>query len=193
MIAHDRIFAQSEPGEEVKSASPFSEEAQSNSTPKYPVNFDGIPSGMKQMDQWVLWKCERRVGKPTKVPYQPNGKKASTTDESTWSSFEAVKIAYMSGSFDGIGFMLANGFAGVDLDHCRDPSTGLVDSWAKAYLDRLRSYSEVSPSGEGVHCIVKGKLPAGRRRVLKGDGYRSGAAIEMYSADRFFTVTGDRL
>jgi putative DNA primase/helicase len=126
----------------------------------------------------------------------PSGQKASSTDRSTWSTFEAVKTAYEQGVFDGVGFALANGFAGVDLDHCRDPSTGEIDAWAKAYLDRLNSYSEVSPSGEGIHCILRGTLPVGvdgRRKTLEGRGYRSKAAIEMYSANRYFTVTGDRL
>ncbi len=46
--------------------------------------------------------------------------------------------------------------------------------------DRLDSYSEVSPSGQGVHVIVEGELPSGRNR--RGD-------IEMYDEARFFTVT----
>jgi putative DNA primase/helicase len=177
---------------EVGSTSTLSEEIPSSGALK-PVNFDAIPSELKQTEQWVLWKYEESNGKQSKVPFQPDGQRASTIDKSTWSSFDAAKAAYLEGDYSGVGFILANGFAGVDLDHCRDPSTGVIDAWAKAYLDRLQSYSEVSPSGKGVHCIVKGSLPAGRRKALKGDGYRPDAAIEMYSADRFFTVTGDRL
>ncbi|MGD0951044.1 MAG: hypothetical protein ABR985_01390 [Methanotrichaceae archaeon] len=160
------------------------------------VKFDAIPSDMKQAAQWVLWRYEDRDGKRTKVPYQPNGTKASSTDKSTWNSFEVVKATYEQGSFDGVGFVLGNGFAGVDFDHCRDPATSEIDAWAKAYLDRLYSYSEVSPSGEGVHCILRASLLPGRsgcRKELKGIGYRPKAAIEMYSASRFFTVTGDRI
>lgn len=157
------------------------------------VNFDAIPTDLKLADQWVLWRYEIRDNKPTKVPYQPNDKRASSTDKSTWTTFEAVKTAYEQGGFDGVGFAFANGFAGVDLDHCRDPATGEIDEWAIVYIDRLQSYSEISPSGEGVHIIVKGSLPIGRRKALKGDEYRPNAAIEMYSSGRFFTVTGDRL
>lgn len=165
-------------------------------TSRVTVNFDAIPTEQKQTNQWVLWRYEERDGKRTKVPYQPNGSKASSTDASTWSTFEVVKAGYEQGSFSGVGFVLANGFAGVDFDHCRDPSTGEIDAWAKTYLDRLNSYSEVSPSGEGVHCILRGSLPEGvdgRRKALEGKGYRPKAAIEMYSARRFFTVTGDRI
>jgi putative DNA primase/helicase len=165
-------------------------------TSRVTVNFDAIPIELKQANQWVLWRYEERDGKRTKVPYQSNGSKASSTDESTWSTFEAVKTAYEQSGFDGVGFVLGNGFAGVDFDHCRDPSTGEIDAWAKAYLDRLNSYAEVSPSGEGIHCILRGSLPEGvdgRRKALEGEGYRPKAAIEMYSAMRFFTVTGDRI
>ena len=165
-------------------------------TSRVPVNFDAIPTELKQTNQWVLWRYEARDGKLGKVPYQPDARKASSTDASTWSTFEAVKAAYERGSFSGVGFVLANGFAGVDFDHCRDPSTGEIDAWAKAYLNRLCSYSEVSPSGEGVHCIlITSLLPGrgGRRKELTGEGYRPKAAIEMYIASRFFTVTGDRI
>lgn len=182
------------PGE--VTTSPLSTEQRTGLPSRVPVNFGAIPTDLKQADRWVLWRYEERDGKRTKVPYQSNGTKASSTDESTWSTFETVKAAYEQGSFDGIGFVLGNGFAGVDFDHCRDPATGEIDAWAKAYLDRLCSYSEVSPSGEGVHCILRASLlpgRSGRRKELTGTGYRPKAAIEMYSESRFFTVTGDRI
>jgi putative DNA primase/helicase len=48
----------------------------------------------------------------------------------------------------------------------------------------LDSYTEISPSGCGVHILVRGELPPGRRR--KG-------RIEMYDCGRFFTITEHRL
>jgi primase-polymerase (primpol)-like protein len=39
------------------------------------MKFDTIPDELKQLKQWVLWKIEiDDKGKPTKVPYKPNGK-----------------------------------------------------------------------------------------------------------------------
>jgi putative DNA primase/helicase len=158
------------------------------------VKFDAVPTELKQADQWVLWKYEERDGKRSKVPHRPDGTKASSTDASTWSTYETVKVAYEQGGYDGVGFVLGNGFTGVDLDHCRDPTTGEIVAWAKEIIDRLNTYSEVSPSGEGVHCILRGRLPVdGRRKTLQGKEYRPKAAIEMYSSGRYFTVTGDRL
>lgn len=96
----------------------------------------------------------------------------------------------------GFVFTRAADISGIDLDHCRDAGTGEIDAWAKTILDSVKSYSEISPSGEGVHIILKGQLPAGvdgKRKELHGDGYRPKAAIEMYSAGRYFTMTGNTL
>jgi primase-polymerase (primpol)-like protein len=72
----------------------------------------------------------------------------------------------------------------VDLDGCRDPATSELASWARDIVDRLDSYTEVSPSGSGIHILVEGELPPGRNR--RGD-------VEMYDEARFFTVTTDHL
>jgi primase-polymerase (primpol)-like protein len=69
--------------------------------------------------------------------------------------------------------------AGVDLDHCL--RNGRLTSQAARIVAQLSSYTEISPSGSGLHVIVRGRLPPGARR--KGDA-------EMYDTDRYFTVTG---
>jgi hypothetical protein len=72
----------------------------------------------------------------------------------------------------------------VDLDHCRNPETGEIAPWAQQLVNALHSYTEVSPSGTGVHIYVRGQLAEkGRKR---GD-------IELYDRERYFTVTGDHL
>ena len=45
-----------------------------------------LPSGLTERAQWVLWRCERRGDKATKVPYQVTGERASSTDSATWQS-----------------------------------------------------------------------------------------------------------
>lgn len=76
-------------------------------------------------------------------------------------------------------------FTGVDLDHCRNPKTGKIEAWALEEIHRLDSYSEVSPSGTGIHVIVEGELPPEPGRK-KGN-------YEMYSEGRYFTMTGHHL
>ena len=60
-----------------------------------------VPEELRQLPQWVCWRYEERGGKPTKVPYQPKGRLASSTDPETWSRFDDVVAAYENGGFDG--------------------------------------------------------------------------------------------
>jgi hypothetical protein len=80
-----------------------------------------------ELRQWVNWRWEwgkrKKDGtrKRTKVPYQPNGRKARTNDPATWSTFEAVVAA--SRKFDGIG-VVVQGFGAFDIDDCINVETG---------------------------------------------------------------------
>src|SRR5215208_1000473 len=144
---------------------------------------EGIPNELKKRPQWVCWRYATQGGKWTKHPYNPRtGRKASTTDMMTWSRFETVFDAYTSGAYDGVGFVLSSGdpYAGVDLDGGRDPETGELAGWAAEIVGKLDSYTELSPSGKGLHVLVKGKVP----KALKMPH------IEIYSMERYLTVTG---
>src|SRR4028118_755336 len=142
---------------------------------------------MKDLRQWLCWRSEKREGKPTKIPYSPlTGQRASSTASETWAGYqEAVKACKEQG-YDGIGFVFTSedDLCGVDLDDCLDPDTGEIEDWAQEIIEELDSYTEVSPSGTGVHVLVRGTLPAGRNR--KG-------RFEAYDRGRYFTVTGRHL
>jgi hypothetical protein len=88
---------------------------------------------------------------------------------------------------DGIGYVLTDGewVVGIDLDHCRETETGKIADWALAIITRFNTYTEVSPTGEGVHLWLK----AHRTRVK---GRRKGN-VEVYSWGRYLTVTGNHL
>lgn len=119
------------------------------------VNFGNIPSELRVLPNWVLWRIEIRDGKPTKVPIDRFGEHASSTAPHTWSHFDEARSAFEHGvgNCSGIGFVFTreNNITGVDLDHCRDEGTGVIDTWATVYLEKLNSYTEVSPSGAGLH------------------------------------------
>lgn len=139
---------------------------------------------LSERDQWVVWKRETRQGKVTKVPYQPNAKPASTTNPKTWSSFESCFECFVhKPQVDGVGYVFAveDPYSGVDLDHCIR-ADGTLEPWAAKAVALLDSYTEKSPSGEGLHTLVEGRLPVGGRRHQ---------GLEVYSAGRYFTVTGD--
>ena len=141
---------------------------------------------MKEALRWVNWHFEERDERSTKVPLNARtGQRASSTDPETWSTFEmACQTHKACGNGVGVGFVLGGGFVGIDLDKCRDPQTGIVESWAMGIVSEIGSYCEISPSGTGLHIIAMGKLPPGRRRSGR---------IEAYDKDRFFCVTGDHL
>jgi len=154
------------------------------------VDAIAIPAELRERRQWVLWRAESRPDgrggtKVTKIPWaHGKGRNASVADPSTWASFNEVVQALDAGEGDGIGFVFTaeDPFVGVDLDGCRDPQTGTVEPWAQEIIGQLDSYTEVSPSGTGIHVIAMATLPVGGRR--KG-------RIEMYDRDRFFCMTGE--
>jgi hypothetical protein len=137
-------------------------------------------------DQWVCWKyapAKNGEGKLTKVPIQANGLGASSTNAKTWVSLSAAIQGAFAGGY-GVGFVFSgDGIIGIDLDGARNKKTGRAEPWAVEALQRFKSYTELSPSGTGFHIFVKGKLPEG----VNG---RKGAAVEIYAADRYFTMTG---
>lgn len=150
---------------------------------------ENIPAELRGIDRWVIWRYEERGGKLTKVPHSgiaggPSG--ASEKWRETWCSFSDALEWVEHGEADGIGFVFTDedDILGIDLDDCRDLETGEIASWAGPIIMGLSSYSEVTPSGAGVHVLCHGELPPGSRR--KGD-------IEMYEQGRYFTVTGERL
>jgi len=158
-------------------------------------HFENIPRELKDRPQWVLWKKEKIDGrdKPTKVPYQRNGRKAASTIPDTWTNFPAAVSAYQTGrgKYDGIGFCLTEETPiGIDLDHCRCPAfvdrgIEIILPWAQDIINEFESYTEASPSGKGIRIFANGgKLPAGGRK--KGD-------FEIYQSGRYLTVTGNHI
>ncbi|HPM69001.1 MAG TPA: hypothetical protein PLX45_22245, partial [Piscinibacter sp.] len=66
-----------------------------------------VPACLIERPQWVCWKYEQRDGKATKVPINPRtGQKASSTDPSTWTSFDdAVAACRRFTTLEGVGFV----------------------------------------------------------------------------------------
>ena len=150
---------------------------------------------LQSRPQWVCWRKEERKGKPTKVPYNPHtGSFARSDDPGTWASFDTARQAHERSlerrrPYDGIGYMFHRDYTGIDLDHCVN-ADGSIDPWAEAYLGRLPSYAEYSPSKTGIHVLVRGAIPSGTRRAVAGASHPQ-AAIELYCERRYFTVTGN--
>jgi putative DNA primase/helicase len=152
--------------------------------------FDAIPDELRRLPQWVCWRLEERGGKHTKTPINAADtlRRASTTDRATWATFDEAREAFetwhASGRVDGIGFVFTREarIVGIDFDHCR--TGGEWDAGVLKLALELGSYTEVSPSGEGLHVFAYGSIPGDRNR--RGN-------VEIYEHGRFFTVTGSHL
>src|SRR5829696_7847270 len=141
---------------------------------------------IRDLRQWVCWRSEERDGKPTKIPYSPlTGERASSTNPDTWAGYSEAVAAYKERGYCGIGLVFTkdDDLVGVDLDHCVN-ETGEIEDWAREIINELASFTEISPSGTGVHILLRATLPDGRHR--KGP-------IEIYDHSRYFTVSGRHL
>jgi primase-polymerase (primpol)-like protein len=148
-----------------------------------------VPDDLRERDQWVLWRYEERNGKGAKVPYQVDGRRASSVDPGTWTSFEAVTDEWRRKprGYAGSGFVFsaADPFCGIDLDDSLDAELK-VKPWASGIVERFGdTYMEISPSGQGLKIWVRGAVPANLAGVSVGDGQ-----IEIYDHARYFAVTG---
>ncbi|UYO62969.1 AAA family ATPase [Acetobacterium wieringae] len=139
--------------------------------------FENIPYDLKKLPQWVLRKGKK--------PINPNtGYGAKAGEPETWGTFDQCGYALMQPDceYDGFGFEFNdNDIVGVDLDHVID-EIGIVTPEALDIVKRLNSYTEISPSGTGLHIFVYGDIPEpGRKRK----------EIEIYKSGRYFTCTGN--
>ncbi len=144
-----------------------------------------IPEELQARPQWVVWAYRQRNGHHTKVPYSPKtGQLAAVDNPASWSTYAEARAALATRQFSGPGFVFTptDPYCGIDLDHCIHE--GQLVRWAHVIVDHLASYTELSPSGEGLHLLIRAALP--------GDHHRTGA-IELYDSNRYFTLTGNLL
>jgi putative DNA primase/helicase len=168
---------------------------------------------------WCLWKYEWRHDEergnwePYKPTFSPrtlrkfrwreqDGHWQRSLEWGLWGTFgEALRIYRThTGRFDGIGYVLEPRlplFDGeelclvvTDLDDCRDPESGGIESWAEGIIEEQGTFAELSPSGTGVHLIGYGRKPQRSKMVFELDGRR----VENYGGGvgrrRFMTYTG---
>ena len=139
-----------------------------------------FPQALKESRRWVCFNA-------AKTPINPaTGQNAKPNDPATWGTLEAAQAAVSRFGLRGVGVLLGDGLCGIDIDHCRDPDTGVLSDMAREIIDGMQTYAEESPSGTGVHLLFTGQKPAGACR-------KSSIGLEMYDGGRYFTVTGKAL
>ena len=149
-----------------------------------------LPDSIIQNGLFCCWKYEERNGRKTKVPYQPDtGLGAKSNDPS---SFVPYKTAVQASGYDGIGIGIFNGICAIDLDNCVSDS-GYYTQTAAEIVALMHSYTEYSPSGNGLHILFSAKgfqYDTKRFYIMNHQ-----AGIEVYVAgatNKYVTVTGNR-
>jgi hypothetical protein len=159
--------------------------------------YTDVPQRMQDSPTWVIWKYAlNKKGKKTKLPFDVNTKGsscASTTDSTTWVSFDQAVDAADKLNFEGPGFVFKGNFQGADLDGAIQTIDNrlVINPFALAVAKLAGTYCEYSPSKTGIHLIWESPipLPEGNR---KGNHELGG---EIYDKDspRFFTVSGAKV
>ena len=127
--------------------------------------------------QWVCFD-------ENKVPHDAKtGGRASCKLPSTWADFRTAERACWRYGFAGVGFVFSESdpFCGIDLDDCFDVD-GKLEEDAQRIVNTLRSFTEISVSGSGLHILVKAKLPGEARHP---------AGIGIFDRSRYFTMSGN--
>lgn len=132
-------------------------------------------SELKAYRQWIVRRSD-------KLPLNPyTGELASVTDPSTWGTYEDAKACCTDTNDLGLGFVLSNQdpYTVIDLDNT-EGNEELTARHIKI-AEAFKSYSEISPSGKGLHIWCKAAVPSGKRDSVK--------KVEIYSHSRYMTVT----
>ncbi len=155
-----------------------------------PLFPDRIPTELRQGSYFVGWRWQQRNDKWTKPLFNVRCPQsfASSTDPTTWGTFEHARAAYNAGEFHGIGRVLAPGdgdLGGIDLDDCWDNQRkNITDKRAEEIVRMIPTYWEISPSLTGLRGI--GFV---NPEIKSLPGIHRGK-YEIYFTGRYLTLTG---
>ncbi len=165
------------------------------------INLQALAS----LPRWVAYSgAPMPEGKINKAPLNPaTGYAAKNNTPATWSTRKAAearaKALQKPGCKPGVGIEmgdLGDGLflCGVDLDGCHRDG---LEPWAEAICKRFNTYSEISPSGEGVKLFFRVKaedVPAIRKTMGKDHRTEwkcsSHHGAELHVSTGYFTVSG---
>ena len=138
---------------------------------------------LKAEARWVCYTAD-------KVPINAKtGKAASSTNPDTWTTYDVALTAVARHGCAGVGMVFTgDGIVGIDLDDCLvkiDDDTYERNTYAKHLMNLVDAYTEVSPSGTGIHIIGLATIPKSIKTRLNGIG------VEIYDRARYFTITGE--
>lgn len=134
---------------------------------------------MFNLHQWVTWEPVQFEGepKPRKIPCGYR----DAHDPANWMSYETVCAITPN---KGFVFTEADPYFFIDIDHALEPD----GSWSPIVHTVLAmfpgAYVEVGFSGDGIHIIAQGVIPAGFKTKNQALG------LECYDRLRYAAITG---
>ena len=154
------------------------------------MNYSTIPEELKQTGLFCCWRYEDRGGRKTKVPYQPaTGERAKSNDPG---SFVPFQQAVSAKGYDGIGVGIFDGICAIDLDDCITEE-GRYTQNASEIIGIMHSYTELSPSGRGVHILFRAEGFAYDTGTYYIMNHKQGLEVYVAGAtSKYVTVTGRR-
>lgn len=158
-----------------------------------------VPQALKDIPHWLVWRFVQKdpTKKPAKMPFYSNGRvrgktkdaaaqveQGSAEDLELLVSFDMAMTAMSRGRFDGVGFAFlpGDGLIGIDIDGAINLQTGEISERARQIVAACDSFTELSPSGKGLHIYVRGQT-----ETFKSDDI----GVEVFCGSQFFTVTGE--
>lgn len=169
-----------------------------------------MPAAMRDLPQWLMWQyvVKDPAKKPAKMPYYANGNargwplgrpkgggkptaeqpqvaQGDELDRQHLVTFDqAVDALAKSPRWSGVGFAFlpGDGLIGVDIDNAITED-GEISERAQLWMQMCPGYTELSPSGRGMHIILKGVVES-----FKSDAI----GLEVYCDHQYFTCTGAR-
>lgn len=152
-----------------------------------PYHFENIPITLAVIPKFTGWLLKRINDRLTKVPVDIHTLRfIDISDSAHHFSLQDAITAYQGRKLSGLGFVLdnTNNIVAVDIDHCIDDEGSLSD-FAQEIVQICNSYTEISPSGKGLHIFFADNdfdNFSGRKN--------SDLGLEVYTNKRYLTVTG---
>lgn len=153
---------------------------------------------LKQLRQWVAWRLEwdAKQERKTKPPYNIHtNRHADKTNPADWASYDevidyAMRKGLIQSKAGGVGFCFTEDtpYAGIDLDHVIHD--GKLIPEAEEIVTLMDSYTEYSPSGDGLHILFKLNQPLTSFMSRHKIDFGVASRFEIYDSAWYFTVSG---